>query len=244
MSTDALSTQTTMIAGNDRDDESNGMAVVALLRREFNAAIEAATANPAAARLKELWLLLEPLLEQLNDRERLVLAGEAIAQLATLCHLRAEQILLEWEEIHNDVGPAMSDDLLAGLVQQTMYLNISALTRKSRGGRKKSAEPTESIAGVVEKAKLLDFLEVEEAEQQALAVAHNEDVSAWVEAITNWSNQHGVEAISLLELWQGLRMPLIEVWLGLLLGGYRLESCGAFYDASQIQVKLNDARVT
>lgn len=212
---------------------------------EFNTALETALANPPAARLQDLWLLLEPILEQLNDRERLQLAGEAIAQLATLCHLRAEQILGDWEEIHNEIGPLITDELLAGLVQQTMYLNISALTRKSRGGRKpKPIQPTESIAGVVEKEKLLEFIEVEEAAQAALAVAHNEDVSAWIAAIATWSNRHRVEAVSLLELWQNLDMPLIEVWLGLLLGGYHLESRGSFYDASQIQVKLNDVTVT
>jgi hypothetical protein len=48
--------------------------------------------------------------------------------------------------------------------------------------------------------------------------------------------------VSLLELQQGLRMPIVEVWLGLLLGGqerYGLEQQGTFYSAPDEILSLN-----
>jgi hypothetical protein len=49
--------------------------------------------------------------------------------------------------------------------------------------------------------------------EQALQVAHEENVSAWVETIATWMNAQPIQTISLLELQRSLPMPLIEIWL-------------------------------
>lgn len=61
-----------------------------------------------------------------------------------------------------------------------------------------------------------------------LQVAHDENVSAWVETIATWMTQHQSYTVSLLELQRLLPMPLIEIWIALLLSGYELEQRGEF----------------
>ncbi|MEH2126758.1 hypothetical protein [Nostoc sp.] len=41
------------------------------------------------------------------------------------------------------------------------------------------------------------------------------------------------------KLQQGLKMPMVEVWLGLLLGGFTLEQRGDFYNSRNIWVKTS-----
>lgn len=79
------------------------------------------------------------------------------------------------------------------------------------------------MAGVVDKGVLLEAFDTEialmeaQAEVEAVSAAHSEDVSAWARAITQWLREHSSNgSVSLLELQQGVEMPLVEVWLGLL----------------------------
>ncbi|MFM2431610.1 MAG: hypothetical protein RLZZ511_2823, partial [Cyanobacteriota bacterium] len=61
----------------------------------------------------------------------------------------------------------------------------------------------------------------EEAHAAALAVAHGEDISDWIAAIREQLAKVGT-VIELEALMQLVQLPLIELWLGLLLGGYGL----------------------
>ncbi|MFM7425182.1 MAG: hypothetical protein ACKO7W_09360 [Elainella sp.] len=221
------------------------MDLLSRLELTFKAAISEATADLIAADLRACWQSLEPLLQQLPEQDQLRLGGTAIAELAEVCQLRAERLLVQWEEQHNDTGPAMAEDLLAGLVQRTMYLDISDLVRQPAPRQRRTHR--QSLVGVVEKAKLLAFVdqaqaEAEETAEAALAVAHEEDVSGWVATIAAWMQEQGgsssPNAVPLLELQRSLQMPLIQVWLALLLGGYGLESRGGFYESEQIWVDL------
>ena len=75
---------------------------------------------------------------------------------------------------------------------------------------------------------------------KAVAVAEEEDVVGWAEAITQWMEQNGnIESISLIQLQQKLRMPMIEVWLGLLLyqeHPFQLEQCDELYSVDGVWV--------
>jgi hypothetical protein len=65
--------------------------------------------------------------------------------------------------------------------------------------------------------------------QQAIAVAYDESVSVWVEQIREWFEAHP-EAIEVRQIQAQLGWPLVQVWLGLLLGGFRLAPGeGEFY---------------
>jgi len=80
--------------------------------------------------------------------------------------------------------------------------------------------------------------ELTEAEifNQALALAHDEDVSVWVGAIAQRMAEQQVSTAPLVELQQSMGMPLIQLWLALLLGGFTLQQRGEFYETEQIWV--------
>ncbi len=225
------------------------------LELNLKAAIAAATTDLIAADLRRLWADLEPLLVQLPDAEQLRIGGLAIAQLSEICQLKAERLLSDWEEQHNETGPAMTEDLLAGLVQRTMYLELTDLIRQPLPRSRQSGR---SVVDLIAKADLLALLAAEAPHQDvrsdsanlsdshsdslaasaALAVAHQEHLSVWVAAIASWMQTSGraADAVSLLELQRALQMPLIELWLALLLGGYQLEARGGFYETEQIWI--------
>lgn len=218
---------------------------VTQLELDFQAEVQNAAVSPLAADLKRLLAMLEPLLAHRSKEEQLRLAGEAIAQLVEIHQKRSELFLGDWQEGHNEAGPVFSDEVLAGLVQKTMFLDISELIRKPAVGRKRkppaNPQPDDSVVGVVAKEKLLAFVEAkdkEAAKQEALAVAHEEDVSAWAAEITEWMSQNVLESVRLLELQQALNKPLVQIWLTLLLSGHHLEQKGEFYEPASIWLKL------
>lgn len=215
------------------------------LEMDVMATVKEASVDPITADLKQLWLAIEPILEQLPEIDRLRVAGEAIARLAEVCHLKAEKIFADWQECHNDEGPVITDDLLAGLVQRTMYLDISDLIRQQTSTRKRrTPKPAKegTVVGIVDKEKLLAVVEAEDAKtaKQVVAIAHNENVAEWIAAIAQWMSHQTEQSVALLDLQRSLQMPLIEVWLALLLGGFGLESRGSFYDSDQIWVSTSN----
>jgi hypothetical protein len=99
------------------------------------------------------------------------------------------------------------------------------------------------VAGEVKKATLLEAFhsEVELAENQAqpeTAASHSEDVNAWADAIAQWwAARSGNKPVSLIELQHELKLPLVEIWLGLLLGNrFELEQQGDFYDLETVWI--------
>lgn len=173
-------------------------------------------------------------------------AGEAILQLAQLYSLRSHLLIDSWENAYRD--PHIRSDFFADIVRQTMAVDLSdlmepALPRKRRA--KSTIKARDSVAGVVEKSAVLAMVEQLEANNsshdfslsdeerlyQSLSVAHDEDISAWQQAIAHWMQQHQNEKISLLQLQQALSMPLVEVWLGLLHSStpYQWDDMGEFY---------------
>ncbi|PSO75915.1 MAG: hypothetical protein BRC37_04395 [Cyanobacteria bacterium QH_3_48_40] len=158
-------------------------------------------------------------------------------------------MLTNWEETYSDDGPALEDDDQGELLQQSMSLELDELIQEPEPivRQQQAPSPTteESVAGEVEKATLLEAFdsEVELAESQAqaeTAVTHSEDVTAWAEAIAQWwAARSDNEPVSLIELQHKLGMPLVEVWLGLLLGNrFELEQRGDFYNTKTILVNL------
>ncbi|MBW4662279.1 MAG: hypothetical protein KME15_26805 [Drouetiella hepatica Uher 2000/2452] len=68
--------------------------------------------------------------------------------------------------------------------------------------------------------------------QEVWAIAHEEKVSDWTEAIERRLQSAPDERVSFTELCRHLSMPWVEVWLGLLLGGFELGQRGEFYQAA------------
>jgi hypothetical protein len=207
---------------------------------ELTQAIQQAIAVPATANLRQLLHQFEQVLAQLPQTTWLAIAGNILAQLTEVVAARANYLLEEWEEKYNPVDgePILTADLLQQFLRQTMTLNLEGIIDQSTPSQ--DTLPIDSVIGSVDKTNLLEFLaqlEQEQTKQQALAVAHDENVSAWINAIAQWMQAKYTSEISLLELQRSLQMPLVEIWLALLLGGYQVEQRGEFYQRDSIWVQ-------
>ncbi|MHC5861957.1 hypothetical protein [Nostoc sp.] len=143
------------------------------------------------------------------------------------------------------MGPIVSTDLFAGLVRTTMHLDLDDLIEPQTPQTFKPHGPHQflypnqegdSVVAPVEKANILAMLDEVTTLEDVRNLASDEDVPKWQSAIAN----HLInvkDEISLTKLQQGLKMPMVEVWLGLLLGGFTLEQRGDFYHNQNVWVK-------
>lgn len=242
--------------------------------------LKAAFAQPQEANWQQLWQDLEQAIASVPRQQQLQVAAEAIFQIVEIYAQRAHLILATLEIRDNSAcskayrratavklasGPILPDDFLAGLMRQTMSLDLSDLMEAEPYPKQRSQsvlEAESSLAAPVDKLAVLAMVEqlsvdetlVEEAlldednKQTALSLAHEENVSAWVQAIAQQMQQHNSKATSLLRLQQALGMPLVELWLGLLLGEqdkYEWETGENFYrEASEIWLSSKCAQTT
>lgn len=217
------------------------------LELDFQSAIAQALAEPEVADLRMLWRSLEPELMGLSEKEQLVVAGQALCDLAQVCQRRAELMWDEWVDRHNSEGPIPDEDFLAGLVQKSMFLDISSLVKqpKSRRGAVALAEEDgESVAEEVSKetALLLAGAEDEvEPEPMIVVQPYDENVGEWANAIALWMRQQKLERVGFAELLDGVSYPVVKGWLAVLLDeGFainRLEGSD-FYTSAGVVVGL------
>lgn len=165
--------------------EWESAASIRQLELELAVVLEEAREDLYAADVVGIFEGIRAGLAGLPDWEQLRLAGTTLLQLAEVCQLRADRLCRDWQEGHNQAGPVLSDEVLEGLVQKTTHIDISALIADPlpRGRRRsQKRQPTDSIAGEVDKTTLLQVLDTmadEAAEKEwALQVAHDENVSA------------------------------------------------------------------
>ncbi|MBD2056565.1 hypothetical protein H6F88_11150 [Oculatella sp. FACHB-28] len=133
---------------------------------------------------------VEEAISQIPGSEQLQLAGEAFLRLAEVYAVRSETWIEEWEHASRD--PAVDRDFFNDLVRQTIVVDLSELMepvppRKQRYRRETRQEG--SIVAVVEKEAVLamvDQMEAEVLKEDVLAIAHDENISAWIEAINQW----------------------------------------------------------
>ena len=216
------------------------MVSVRQLELNLEVAFEEAAEIPETADVLSLWAQFEGELAGLDQRDHLRVAGDILVQLAGLCEAKADVLWEDWQDAHNSEGPVMDGDWLQGLTRQTQELDFSELVNRSyRTGSALSNEDKadkSSIAGDVEKLSVLnmiDALEEEDLKSQALAVSHAENVSDWVSALVGGQVDSPQR---LVDLQQQLKMPLIEVWIAALLGGFPMEQRGSFYQTQEVWV--------
>lgn len=217
-------------------------------------ALRDAASDPYEANVPLLLDALDSALPALGENTvlKLNLAAEAIAQIVQIFQERSTLAFEELEASTSTDGPVMPEDAFDRYVRQYMELDfeqfiepLPALPRavpERRGGE----EEGESVVGEIDQQALLDALdeqmnahpELTEAEafNQAMEIAHAEDVGSWVGSIQEWFQQQGRKKVPLLELQQAIKMPLVQLWLALLLGGYQLEQRGGFYEVGTIRV--------
>ena len=210
------------------------------LELDLEVALEAAAEIPEAADVLSLWARFEAEIEGLGQRDRLRVAGDILVQLAGLCEAKADVLWEDWQDAHNADGPVMGDDWLQGLTRQTQELDFSDLVQRSyqtscdRPNEDKADE--DSVAGSVEKTSVLDMIDAlgdTNLKRQALAVSHAENVSDWVRAISDGQTDAPQR---LVDLQKQLQMPMVEVWIAALLGGFPMEQRGSFYQTQEVWV--------
>ena len=216
------------------------MVSVRQLELNLEVALEEASEIPENADVLSLWNQFEGELAGLGQRDHLRVAGDILVQLAGLCEAKADLLWEDWQDAHNADGPVMNDDWLQGVTRQTQELDFSELVNRSyRTGRELPNEDKteeDSVAGEALKMSVLDMIDaLEDADlkSQALAVSHAENVSDWVAALAKRQDESPQR---LVELQKQLKMPVIEVWIAALLGGFPLEQRGNFYQTQEVWV--------
>jgi len=214
--------------------------------------LETAAKFPQTADFPKLCDALDQAIAPQSTSEQLILGAEAISQLSQLYAARVELLLSDWERRYNPTEPVVDLEDCVGLFVQSLNLDVADLFEPPEAVQypairqaRTQVTPDNSLVGAVDKAVLLEVVdqiseeysptEAELAEQLWL-LAGEEDVKAWKKAIASWMQQSNREPVSLLQLQQALGMPLIEVWLGLLLGEqeqYQWETGEEFYNKSQ-----------
>ena len=206
--------------------------------------ISTARQTPEDANLPMVFQLLDLTLVDLDTRSQLRVAGEAVCQIADLFCDRSSFL---FEELHSRAAngePIMADDAFDRYVRQSMVVDfdqfiepLPSLTRKIP----EQAKNGNSIVGAIDKEVLIQSLEqesllsFEEEFERAISTAHAEDVSSWVEAITHCI-ANSFSPMRLIDLQATLPLPIVEIWLGLLLGDFKLEQRGSFYDSNEIWI--------
>ncbi|MCL1489696.1 MAG: hypothetical protein M1G31_02920 [Pseudanabaena sp. Salubria-1] len=206
--------------------------------------LSTARQTPEDANLPMVFKLLDLTLVDLDTRSQLRIAGEAVCQITDLFCDRSSFL---FEELHSRTAngePIMADDAFDRYVRQSMVVDfeqfiepLPSLTRKTP----EQAKNGNSIFGEIDKEVLIQALEqesllsVEEEFERAISTAHAENVSGWIEAISQCitNNSH---PICLKDFQKTLKLPIVEIWLGLLLGDFKLEQRGNFYDSNEIWI--------
>ena len=217
--------------------------------------LQEATIAPDEADVQQLLDVLEESLSQLDVVGQLQVAAEAIAQIVQVFQERSALAFEELEATNSDEGPIMPEDAFDRYVRQTMEVDfeqfIEPLEKLPRRTPERSGVGDEprTVVGELDQTALLQALDEQmsqhpdwtevEAFNQAMELAHDEDVSTWVGTISQWMGEHQVVMIPLVQLQQAIGMPLIQLWLALLLGGFAIEQRGEFYDTHQIWVFIN-----
>ena len=216
------------------------MVDVRQLELNLEVAFGEASEVPEDADVLSLWAQFEGELAGLPQQEHLRVAGDILVKLAGLCEAKSDVLWEDWQDAHNAEGPVMDGDWLQGLTRQTQELDFSDLVQRSYATSSnllnEDKTDEDSVVGNVEKLSVLDMidaLEDADLESQALAVSHAENVSDWVKALANGQVDSPQR---LVDLQQQLQMPLIEVWIAALLGGFSMEQRGSFYQTQEVWV--------
>jgi hypothetical protein len=111
---------------------------------------------------------LDLYLEGRSHHEQFQLAGNAIQDIAEVCYQWAERLIQNWEDRYSTEEPVLDEDFLAGMVQQTMHLDLSGLCRQPKSLKKGQGfadQPVKSVVVEVSKEDVLEFVNELESEE-------------------------------------------------------------------------------
>ena len=193
--------------------------------------LEEAKQEPLEVDWKFLLDSLDMSLVGLGVSQQLKVASVAMLQMVEVFCIRNAEVLEELELYRSNDGAVMGDRDFAPFVRQFMDIDfdefiepmVSPLPRSYTHGEGNA----QSIVEVVDREALLETAEkYEEISPLEVAsvveIAYQENVSDWVEAIANYFTVIGVEQTTWSELLENLDIAPVEIFLGLLLGGFTL----------------------
>ena len=213
--------------------------------------LDIASRFPETADLRLLCDALEQTLSDQSLTEQLAVAGNVLVHLSEVHAARADLLISRWERRHNPAEPVVNLEECVDLFVQSLALDVSELFEEpepiqypANRKQKLSIQEEGSVVGEVDKNALLNWVDQMTAAQpldelqmveQIQELAHGENVEEWSRAIAQYL-QHFGSNIRLPDLQQALKMPLVELWIGLLLGGYLLEQQGEFYNSQTLWI--------
>jgi hypothetical protein len=170
--------------------------------------LAAAQAQPEAASITVLCGHLEGL--------NLVDGARAIFELGEIYRSRAEAILAEIAAAYlPEQEPIVPDELWAHLYPRTFVLRDEHLYLEPEHDYPESRQSVIKLGSEADEL-ISDELQKVEVARQILGNAHSEDVELWAAQIRVTMANCG--EMRLLELQRRSQLPLVDVWLGLLLG--------------------------
>jgi len=206
--------------------------------------LSTARQTPEDANFLMVFKLLDLTLVDLDTRSQLRIAGETVCQIADLFCDRSSYL---FEKLHYRAvkgEPIMADDAFDRYVRQSTVVDFDQFIEPLQSLPRKIPEQAKngnSIVGEIDKEILIQSLEqesllsFEEEFEQALSTAHTENVSAWIEAIAQCIGSN-FSPMRLIDLHSALPLSIVEIWLGLILGDFKLEQRGSFYESNEIWI--------
>jgi hypothetical protein len=220
--------------------------------------VRSATADPATAELSNIWQALDGALLDLPIVAQLEMSSRAIAEVTDIFQVQAGLIFELLDATATMDGPTMASDAFDRYILQSMEIDfddyiekLESPERMPRSDRSTSIDDQfYSQVQSVDKTTLIESLHEEitlsdEAiRESVMGVTHGEDVSEWLAIIRSHLLNESLNSDSTIEfqhLLKQVKLQWVELWLGLLLGGYELirdETCDNFYNFRHLWVKL------
>lgn len=194
--------------------------------------LKTALDKPETANFPQLWQELEHAIAPMENHQQLQVAAEAISQIVAVHVKRANDILDSLEVTDNSEGPVLDENFLLGLMRQSMSIDLTDMMELFEDAEVSSVSFGSVVTEIDRKeARALARKAKAEMNKALKALAEQENIPQWQNAIAHWMEQRQGKKVSLLELQQALGMPLVEVWLGLLHSptSYSWEHSGEFY---------------
>jgi hypothetical protein len=228
------------------------MAEIRQLELDLWTALKNASDDPIAAEFELVWQALDDLLSGLSISAQLAATSKAIVQVTDIFQVQAGLIFEGLDATATMDGPTMAADAFDRYVRQSMEIDfddyieaVESLERSPRTVRSPE-DAFYSQVKSIDKTSLLETLHEEialtdaQVAASAMSVAHGEDISEWIEAIRDQLTQCD-RPIEFQQLLTQVSLKLVELWLGLLLGGYELSRSSDskdFYSFVGLWVKL------
>ena len=227
--------------------------------------LRSATEDPAAAKLSTIWQALDGALLDLPIVAQLEMSSRAIAEVTDIFQVQAGLIFELLDATATMDGPTMASDAFERYVRQSMEIDfddyiekLESLERSPRSNKSKlqndefysqvqSVDKTTLIESLHEEIIFSDSFSDAAIRESVMSMAHGEDISAWLAIIQSHLLNEVLNSDSTIEFQYFLKqvkLQWVELWLGLLLGGYELirdETCDNFYDFRHLLIKFHSS---